>query len=311
MKIVILDAKTLGESDLSVIKTFGEFTIYQTTTPEETLKNSQDADIILTNKVVLDAPILEKLPKLKLICVTATGTNIIDMQTAQQRGIIVKNVAGYSTNSVAQHTLTLALNLLSKLAYYDHYCKSGEWCKSDVFMHINGGLTELDGKKWGIIGLGNIGKKVALLASSFGGEISYTSTSGKNTDTTYPQKSLEVLLKESDIISIHAPLNENTKNLICKKEISMLKEGAILINVGRGGIVNETDMATALKSKNIFFATDVLEKEPMDKNHPFLNPLIQDKIILTPHIAWAYGNARKTLIEMVIENIRTFVQGNL
>lgn len=310
MKIVILDAKTLGECDLTPIKKFGEFVIYQTTTPEQTLHRCKDADIILTNKVVLDAKTLKELNNLKLICVTATGTNIIDTQTAEKMGILIKNVAGYSTNSVAQHTLTLALTFLSRLPYYDHYCKSGEWCKSDIFMHINGGLNELNGKKWGIIGLGSIGKKVATIASAFGAKISYTSTSGKNSDTTYPQKSLQDLLKESDIISIHAPLNESTNNLIAKEQLSLLKDKAIIINVGRGGIVNENDVAKILLDKNIYFATDVLQKEPMEKNHPFLNPLIQDKIILTPHIAWAYGNARETLIKMVIENIRTFIEGN-
>lgn len=310
MKIVILDAKTLGECDLTPIKKFGEFVIYQTTTPEQTLHRCKDADIILTNKVVLDAKTLKELNNLKLICVTATGTNIIDTQTAEKMGILIKNVAGYSTNSVAQHTLTLALTFLSRLPYYDHYCKSGEWCKSDIFMHINGGLNELNGKKWGIIGLGSIGKKVATIASAFGAKISYTSTSGKNSDATYPQKSLQDLLKESDIISIHAPLNESTNNLIAKEQLSLLKDKAIIINVGRGGIVNENDVAKILLDKNIYFATDVLQKEPMEKNHPFLNPLIQDKIILTPHIAWAYGNARETLIKMVIENIRTFIEGN-
>lgn len=309
MKIVILDAKTLGECDLSPIEKFGEFVIYQTTTPQEMLQRCKDADIILTNKVVLDTATLKQLTQLKLICVTATGTNIIDVQTAQKMGVVVKNVAGYSTNSVAQHTLTLALTFLSKLSYYDKYCKSGQWCKSDVFMHLNGGLNELDGKKWGIIGFGTIGKKVATLASAFGAKISYASTSGKNSDNTYPQKSLQDLLKQSDIISIHAPLNESTNNLITKKELSLLKDGAILINVGRGGIVNENDVATALVDKDFYFATDVLQKEPMETNHPFLNPLIQDKMLLTPHIAWAYGNARETLIKMVIENIRTFVEG--
>ncbi|PAF43615.1 D-2-hydroxyacid dehydrogenase [Helicobacter sp. 11S02596-1] len=308
MKIVILDAKTLGEADLSPIKSFGEFQIYQTTRPDETLARCENADIVLTNKVVLDAPILKQLPKLKLICVTATGTNIIDLQTAKEQGIAVKNVAGYSTKSVAQHTLTLALNLMSKIGYYDHYCKSGEWCKSDVFMHINGGLRELDGKEWGIIGLGNIGKEVAKIAQAFGTHISYTSTSGKNTDNTYPQKSLKDLLEQSDIISIHAPLNEKTKNLITAKELACLKEGAILINAGRGGIVNEKDLAKTLESKNIFFGADVLEVEPMVAGHPFLNPVIADKIILTPHIAWAYENARKKLLQMVIENIESFVR---
>lgn len=307
MKIVILDAKTLGKSDLSPIKEFGDFIIYQTTSPDQTLQRCQDADIVLTNKVVLDAPILSQLPKLKLICVTATGTNIIDLEAAHNLEIVVKNVAGYSTNSVAQHTLTMALNLLSKINYYDHYCKSGEWCKSDIFVHINGGLYELDGKKWGIIGFGTIGKKVASLAEAFGSQISYTSTSGKNSDNTYPQKPLETLLRESDIISIHAPLNETTKNLITQKELALLKENAILINVGRGGIVNEEDVAKILESKNIFFGADVLEIEPMKANHPFLNPNIQDKIILTPHIAWAYENARKKLLEMIIENIKSFI----
>ncbi|PAF42654.1 D-2-hydroxyacid dehydrogenase [Helicobacter sp. 11S03491-1] len=307
MKIVLLDAKTLGVCDLSPIKKFGEFISYQTTSPQETLQKCQDANIVLTNKVVLDTPILNQLPHLKFIGITATGTNIIDMQRAQELGIVVKNVAGYSTDSVAQHTLTLALNLLSQLNYYDHYCKSAQWCQSDVFMHINGGLNELSGKEWGIIGFGNIGKKVANLASAFGAKVSYTSTSGKNSDNAYPKKSLKNLLQESDIISIHAPLNEHTNNLITQNELSILKQGAILINVGRGGIVNEEDMAKALQTKNIFFATDVLAKEPMSNNHPFLNPKIQDKMILTPHIAWAYGNARKTLLKMVIQNIQDFI----
>ncbi|PAF52511.1 D-2-hydroxyacid dehydrogenase [Helicobacter sp. 13S00477-4] len=310
MKIVFLDAKTLGQSNLDPIKKLGELIVYETTQPNQTLQRCQEADIVLTNKVVLNASTLNELPKLKLICVTATGTNIIDTQTAQNLGIAVKNVAGYSTQSVAQHTLTLALNLMSRLNYYDEYCKSGKWCKSDIFTHINGGLNELDGKQWGIIGLGSIGKKTASLAQAFGAQISYTSTSGKNLDDTYTQKSLYGLLETSDIISIHAPLNDKTKNIITQKELSLLKEGAILINVGRGGIVNENDMANTLQSKNIFFATDVLEVEPMLDDHPFLNPKIQNKLILTPHIAWAYGNAREKLLDLVIQNIKDFIKEN-
>lgn len=308
MKIVILDAKTLGDCDLSPIKKFGDFTIYPTTLPEQILERCLNADIVLTNKVPLNAQTLEQLPTLKLICVTATGTNIIDLQKAQELDILVKNVAGYSTQSVAQHTLTLALNFLSNLNYYNKYCNSGQWCESEIFTHINNDLNELHGKQWGIIGLGTIGKSVAKLAEAFGAKISYTSTSKKNHDASYPQKPLESLLQESDIISIHAPLNNATTNLITQKELTLLKENAILINVGRGGIVNETDVAQELQNKKFFFGTDVLENEPMKKNHPFLNPKIQDKILITPHIAWAYNNARKTLVKKVIENIEEFVQ---
>ncbi|PAF48092.1 hydroxyacid dehydrogenase [Helicobacter sp. 12S02634-8] len=308
MKIVFLDAKTLGDADLSPIESLGELITYPTTTKEQILSRCKDAAIILTNKVILDAPTLKALKALKLICVTATGTNIIDMQAAKELGIVVKNVAGYSTQSVAQHTLTLALNLLSKIHYYDYYCKNAQWCQSDTFMHLNGGLCELDGKQWGIIGLGAIGERVAKLACGFGANISYTSTSGKNIHPHYPQKTLHDLLTQSDIISIHAPLNDQTKNLITHKELQSLKDGTILINVGRGGIVNEADMAKILETKNIFFGTDVLEIEPMQAGHPFLNPKIHDKIILTPHIAWAYGNARKKLLEMVIANIKSFIE---
>lgn len=307
MKIVILDAKTLGDCDLSPIKKFGNFMIYPTTSPEQTLEHCLDADIVLTNKVTLNAQILGQLHTLKLICVTATGTNIIDLKKTEDLGIIVKNVAGYSTQSVAQHTLTFALNFLSNFNYYDEYCKSGQWCKSEIFAHINGGLNELNDKKWGIIGLGAIGERVATLAKAFGAEISYTSTSGRNHNAPYSQKPLELLLKESDIISIHAPLNSTTQNLIAQKELALIKEGSILINVGRGGIVNEIDLAQALQNKNFFFGTDVLENEPMKKNHPFLNPQIQNKILLTPHIAWAYSDARKILIKKVIENIKEFL----
>ena len=310
MKIVMLDADTLGVCDWGEIKSFGSVHFYPSTSREQTLERCLGAEIVITNKVILDAEILAQLPQLKLICISATGMNNVDLEYAKKQGIIVKNVAGYSTTSVAQHTLTMALEILSQTHYYDGYCKSGAWCQSPIFVHINEGLREIEGLSWGIIGLGNIGKRVAKLASCFGAKVSYYSTSGKNTESQYPKQSLKELLSTSDIVSIHAPLNENTKNLLNADNLILLKEKAILINVGRGGIVNENDVAEILKSKEIFFATDVLESEPMKANHPFLNKDIASKLLITPHIAWAYDNARERLLKLLAQNIRDFLNNN-
>lgn len=305
---MFLDALSLGECDLSVFKAFGNFITYPNTTPSEILDRAKDAHIILTNKVVLDSEILSKLPNLELICITATGMNNVDIAYAKQKGIAVKNVAGYSTNAVAQHTLMIALNFLGNLRYFDEYCKSGGWSKSAVFTHIKEPIMEIDGLEWGIIGLGNIGKRVRDIAQSFGANVSYYSTSGKNHDLSLNQKSLEALLQESDIISIHAPLNENTNNLLHSGNLPLLKKGAILLNMGRGGIVNEQDIATLLESKDFYFGTDVLAIEPMSTNHPLLNPKIAHKLLITPHYAWAYDKARNRLIDGVRKNIQDFIQ---
>lgn len=305
--IVLLDSQTLGECDLKVFEQFGNFTHYPTTNPQDILQRCQDAHIILTNKVILNADTLSKLPKLELICITATGTNNVDLEYAKQKGIAVKNVAGYSTNAVAQHTLMMALNLLGNLNYYDAYCKSGEWSRSTIFTHIKDPIRELDGLEWGIIGLGTIGQRVAQLAQSFGAKISYHSTSGNNKNAQYLHKDLDSLLRTSDIISIHAPLNPQTNNLLNANNLTLLKDHAILLNVGRGGIVNEADIAHILESKPLYFGTDVLVKEPMESNHPFLNPKIAHKLLITPHYAWAYDKARTRLLEGVIKNIAEFV----
>ncbi len=309
MKIVLLDALTLGDADLSAYKALGEFQSYESTSYHQTASRILDADIVMTNKVVLDKPILQQAKNLKLIAVTATGTNIIDMQYAKECGIEVRNVAGYSTKSVAQNTLTMALCLLSQIAHYDAYCKSGKWAESPIFTHIGIGLECLDGKKWGIIGLGDIGREVARLAQAFGAQISYTSVSGNSQDVPYAMCDLTTLLTQSDIISIHSPLTPKTENLIAKKELRLLKKGAILINSGRGGIVNEEDLTEALKTQDLYFGTDVLKVEPMQKNHPFLDKSIQDRLLLTPHIAWAYGDSRKILMQKGYENIKSFIQG--
>ncbi|TLD97585.1 D-2-hydroxyacid dehydrogenase [Helicobacter jaachi] len=307
MNIVILDADTLGECDLSQIEALGDVVSYGFTESAQALERCREADIIITNKVILNEALLKQLNKLKLICITATGTNNVDLDYAAQRGIVVKNVAGYSTDSVAQHTLSLVLHFLAYLSYYDNYCKSGEWCESKVFAHIHSGMRELKGLQWGIIGFGNIGQEVARLAQCFGANVSYHSTSGKNTQQSITHKSLEQILSQSDIISIHAPLNTHTHNLINATNLPLLKDNCILINVGRGGIVNERDIAAFLRTKSMFFGTDVLENEPMKPNHPFLDKAIAPKILLTPHIAWAYEEARAKLLSLTAQNIREFL----
>mgnify|MGYP003536578528 FL=1 len=225
MNIVLLDAQTLGNDSLDSISKLGNFKSYQITRNNEVLERLKDADIVLTNKVVLNKDILEKLPKLKLICVTATGMNNIDLEYAKKLNIEVKNVANYSTQSVAQHTLMMVLNLIGKQDYYDDFVKSGKWAESDIFTHINNNfeLYDLENKNWGIIGFGNIGQRVAKLANAFGANVKYYSTSGKNTNANFVRiEHLQDLLKNSDIITIHAPLNETTKNLITKKELDNL-----------------------------------------------------------------------------------------
>ncbi|BCZ19596.1 2-hydroxyacid dehydrogenase [Helicobacter sp. NHP19-012] len=306
---VVLEALSLGRKNkLDALAEFVEMVSYPGTPQDLVLERCKDAEIVVLNKVQMSGDILKQLPKLKCICITATGMNMIDLEVAKELGIVVKNVVGYSTHSVTMHTFALAFSLLSNMAYYDRYCKSGEYCKSEIFTHFNKDLMSLENKEWGIVGLGTIGKNVARIATGFGAKVSYTSTSGRNNDPTYPQKSLEDLLKTSDVISIHAPLNAQTHNLIDSKELKLLKDKAILINVGRGGIVNEEAVAKELETRDFYFATDVLEQEPMRPHHPFLNPAIQGKLLLTPHIAWGYGDTIKKLIVATIENVKDYLK---
>lgn len=308
-KIVFLDASSLGENNLKdKLQQLGTYTEYQTTSPDETLSRCKEANIVLTNKVILDKEILNALKDtLKLVCITATGMNNVDLQTAKNLGIEVKNVAGYSTKSVAQHTLMMALALSAKLPFYDSYCKSGEYAKSPIFTNLSTPLELLNGKKWGIIGLGTIGLEVARLANAFGAEVNYYSTSGKNQNPNYTSLPLDTLLQTSSIISIHAPLNEATQDLINKNNLCKIKEGGILINVGRGGIVNENDLAEEMQKREIYAGFDVFTKEPMVENHPFLNPKIANQLILTPHNAWGYEDSKEILIQGVLKNIQEFL----
>ncbi|WP_417327839.1 D-2-hydroxyacid dehydrogenase [Halarcobacter sp.] len=308
MKIVFLDTKTLG-NDISLDKfeTLGEVIKYETTDPRETLQRVQDCDVVVTNKVVLSKEVIEK-SNFKLICITATGTNNVDLEAASKANVEVKNVTDYSTSSVAQLTITLVLELIQKISYYKEYVDSLQWSRSNLFTHIDKPFFELKNKKWGIIGLGNIGKEVAKIASAFGSEVNYYSTSGKNLNTDYNNVSLEELLKTSDVISIHSPLNDSTYNLLNKTNLDMLKEDAILVNVGRGGIINESDLSIKLDSdKSLYCGLDVVEKEPIEETNPLLKIKNKDRLILTPHVAWASVEARTTLMNKVFDNIKSFV----
>ncbi len=309
MTIVFLDAATLGQTDLSAFKRFGELTVYETTLSGETLERIKNADIVITNKVVITEHMMAASKQLKLICVAATGMNNVDLEAALNYNIEVKNVAGYSTNSVVQHTFSMLLYLMGSSCYYDRYVKEGLWCKSPVFTHLDRPFAEIAGKRWGIIGLGAIGKGVAHVATAFGAEVSYYSTSHKNDHAGYPQVGLSALLETCDIISIHAPLNANTKGLIAQSELLQLKEGAVLLNLGRGGIVDEAALARIIDVKDIKVGLDVLEYEPMHENHPLLHVKRSDALYITPHIAWTSIEARDLLVRKIVENIQIFLDG--
>ncbi len=303
MKIVLLDGLTLGaDVDLSVFENLGEFKVFETTSKEQRAKHIGDSEVVMTNKVIIDKEIMDVCKSIKLICITATGMNNVDLEYAKQQGIVVKNVAGYSTASVAQVTFTLALSLIGQSAYYDEFVKSGSWSNSLIFTHLERPFFEIKGKTWGIIGLGTIGKEVAKIVGAFGAEIVYYSTSGANNNAEYKQVSLEELMK-SDIISIHAPLNEQTKNLITKEQLSMMQKGSVIINVGRGGIIDESDLAWAIDEHAIKAGVDVTAIEPPSKENPLLHVKHKERLIFSPHIAWASVESRRKLIELVAKNI--------
>lgn len=307
MKIVCLDVATLGNYDLSVFKEFGEIQSYAITQKEEVIERLKDADVAMINKVVIDKEVMDSCPNLKLILETATGVNNIDVEYAKEKNIAVKNVAGYSTMSVVQHTFALIFAFLNHIPFYDKWSKDGSWCESPIFTDFSRILNSIAGKKHGIVGFGTIGKEVAKISSAFGAKICYYSTSGKNSDAMYERVDLEELLKTCDIISIHAPLNEKTKNLLALKELKLLKDNAILINVGRGGIVSEEDLAKMMDEKNIRVGLDVLEVEPMIKNHPLLSIKNKENLIVTPHVAWASKEAVEKLMSMVYKNLQEWI----
>ncbi len=305
MKIVFLETDTLGEDvDLSIFERLGEVVKYPLSNPAENAKRCEDADIIVVNKIPMNEETLGQARNLKLICITATGTNIVDFPYVNQRKITVTNVKGYSTQSVIQHTFALFFYLYEKLSYYDGFVKSGEYIRSDVFSHFVAKFHELAGKTWGIIGLGEIGRGVAEVAKQFGCSIIYYSTSGRNSNPEYRQVDLDTLLKESDIISIHAPLNDRTNRLIGEQELQKMKKSAVLLNLGRGPIVDEHALCRALKEDWIAGAgLDVLTAEPMAADNPLIEIQDSTRLIITPHIAWATVEARQRVTQEVYENI--------
>lgn len=309
-KIVVLDAITLGNVDFDKLKEFGEVILYDKTKAEDVEERIKDASIILTNKVVLNKDNLKDAEKLEIICETATGFNNIDVEYAKSKNIAVTNVAGYSTPTVAQHTFATLLHLYDKIGYYDEFVKSGEYSKSGMFTNLDRPFNDIEGKTWGIIGLGNIGKRVAKIAEAFGAKVVYYSTSGKNNNLEYKRVELDELLSESDIISIHSPLNKNTEGLFNYDNLKKMKKTSVLINMGRGPIVVEEDLAKAIDENIISGAAlDVFSVEPMPENSPLLKIKNKEKIVMTPHIAWASIEARERLFNDLIENIKAFYKG--
>lgn len=311
-KIVILDGKTLGDIELEKLSEIGEVKYYDTTDISEVKERIRDANIVLTNKVVLNRENLSEASNLEFIAEVATGFNNIDVEYAKEKGIGVANVAGYSTNAVVQHTFALALSLLDEVTYYDSYVKSGEYSKSGLFTCLDKPYYEIEGKTWGIIGLGNIGRKVAKIAEAFGAKVIYYSTTGNNSNGEFSRVSFNELLSKSDIISIHAPLSKNTLGLLDYEALCKMKNSSILVNMGRGPIVVEEDLARAIDENKIRGAAlDVFELEPIKINSPLLTMKNKDKIILSPHIAWASVEARERLFNEVIENIIAFYNGEI
>ena len=305
MKIVFLDAATMGDVSFEPFMEFGEFVSYGTSTPEEARERVKDADVLMINKVVVNKELIDSAPSLKLVCVAATGVNNIDVEYAASKGIPVRNVAGYSTDSVAQTTFMHILSLAGGAPYFDESVKSGGYSRSGMFTDPNWNWWELAGKTIGIIGMGNIGKKVARIADAFGMKVCYFSTSGTGHCKDYPCVSLEELLRQSDIVSIHAPLNERTLNLLGAKEFAMMKPTAFVVNMGRGAIIVEADLAEAVDNGVIAGAgIDVFVQEPIPEDHPYMKMKHPERMRLTPHIAWASVEARERLVGMMADNVR-------
>ena len=305
MKIAFLDAATMGNVSFEPFEQLGEFVKYESSTPQEARERVKDIDVLLINKVLVNKELIDAAPNLKLICIAATGVNNIDVEYAASKGIPVRNAVGYSTDSVVQTTFMHILSLVGGAPYFDDSVKSGSYSRSGMFTDPNWNWWELAGKTIGIIGMGNIGSKVAKIAEAFGMNVCYYSTSGTGHCKDYPCLSLEELLKVSDIVSVHAPLNERTLNLIGKEQLAMMKPSAYLVNVGRGAIVVEEDLAEAVDNGVIAGAgMDVFVQEPIPEDHPYLRMKHPERMRLTPHIAWASIEARSRLIGIIADNIR-------
>ena len=309
MKLVFLDTKTIGEDiDLSAYDALGEVVKYGFSTLEEIPERVKDADVLIVNKIAINEQTIGTAKNLKLVCVTATGTNNLDKEYLKKRGIAWRNVAGYSTESVTQHTFALLFYLLEKIRYYDDYVKDEKYINDTVFTHFAEHFNEVNGKPWGIIGLGTIGRRVADIAKAFGARVIYYSASGSPAQEGYEQVDFETLLTTSDIVSVHAPLNEYTKDLMDREAFAKMKKTAIFLNLGRGPIVVEQDLYEALETGEIAAAgLDVLCEEPMSETNPLAKIKDSKKLIITPHIAWASVEARNRLMQIIAGQIREFL----
>lgn len=311
MKLVVLERNSVGtDIDVSCYEKFGEVTYYPNTVAENTAERVKDADVIIANKAPMNEDTLKDAPNVKLICLFATGFDNVDLAYCKSRGIKVANVVNYSTAAVVQHTILLALALEEKIFHYDDYVKSGAYAAQDRFSNFDQVFGELDGKTWGIVGMGNIGRGVARVAQALGCNVIFYSASGKSSCTEYKRVELDELLAQSDILSLHCPLSDRTRGLINKEAFSKMKKTAILVNVARGPVVETQALYEALTTGQIAAAgLDVLEQEPIAKDNPLGSIKDSTKLIITPHMAWASKEARERLVQEVMQNIEAFLNG--
>ncbi|MBQ9429216.1 MAG: hydroxyacid dehydrogenase [Clostridia bacterium] len=307
MKIVLLDAETLGEGlDLTVLARFGEVVTYNFTTPDEIKPRIADADVILINKIKITGDVLDAAAHLRLVCVFATGYDNVDVSACRAHGVAVCNVRGYSTAAVAQLTVLMALTLTEKLRAYTAFVKDGSYTRAGFPNRLSPVYHEIDGKTWGIVGAGAIGQAVGRIAAAFGCRVLYYTRTAK---PELPCVSLDTLLSESDILSLHTPLNDGTRGLIGKAQLDRMKPSAILINVARGAVTVEKDVADAIKAGKLGgFATDVYSVEPFPGDHPLAELVDRENVLLTPHMAWGALEARVRCLEEIVKNIDAFLK---
>lgn len=306
MKIVYLDSATVGETPMDGIAELGELVCWPESTPEEALERVRDCNVLIVNKVLVTRALLDAAPELRLVCEAATGVNNIDLEACRERNIPVRNVAGYSTDSVVQTTFMHILSLMGNAPYFDNTVKDGTYSKGTLFTDVSRPYIEMKGKRIGIVGMGAIGTGVARLAEAFGMEVVYYSTSGTGHCKEWPSISLGELMRTSDVISIHAPYNERTAGLIGAGELAMMKPSAIIVNMGRGGIVDEAALAEVIDNDLIGGAAlDVFTKEPLPGDSPLLRTRHPEKLRFTPHTAWASTEALTRLVNCIADNIRS------
>jgi glycerate dehydrogenase len=310
MKIVVLDGYTLnpGDLDWDDLKSLGDCPVHERTPADAVIARAADAEILLTNKVVLDAGVLARLPRLRYIGVLATGYNVVDVEAARKRGIVVTNVPAYSTRSVAQLTFALLLELAHHVGHHAHTVREGRWSRCADFSYADTPLVELEGRTMGVVGLGRIGMAVAEIAAAFGMHgVAHTRSRPRATSVPVRLVGLEPLFRESDVVSLHCPLTPETRHLINAERLAWMKPTAFLLNTGRGALVDEAALADALNHGRLAGAgLDVLSTEPP----PIANPLLQARnCVITPHFGWATGAARRRLMRIAVDNVRAFLQG--